>query len=334
MNITTPVGSSYQQHQPTRLVPFMSDSAAALVAPLLVYWVYSLFFHFLSKAEIPWVERYRIHDPEEMTKNKVSVKDVIQGVVFQQVLQTLLGLLVLEDEENSASAAIFNLDRISWAVSTALRTTHINQLIIAQFGMPAYMNALMNISSVLQSYIIPAFQFFVAMFILDGYQYFFHRLFHQNRFLYKHIHSYHHRLYVPYAFGALYNHPVEGFVMDSVGATLAFTLSGLPTKGAIFFFAFSTLKTVDDHCGYAFPWDPLQFMFGNNVAYHDIHHQPFGIKKNYSQPFFTWWDRLLNTYVATDRVYSSMSEKVQVKDKLNSSTEGSAISSQDKTKLS
>jgi sterol desaturase/sphingolipid hydroxylase (fatty acid hydroxylase superfamily) len=55
--------------------------------------------------------------------------------------------------------------------------------------------------------------------------------------------SYHHRLYVPYAFGALYNHPVEGFVMDSVGATLAFTLSGLPTKGAIFFFAFSTLKT-------------------------------------------------------------------------------------------
>lgn len=100
--------------------------------------------------------------------------------------------------------------------------------------------------------------------------------------------SYHHRLYVPYAFGALYNHPVEGFVMDSVGATLAFALSGLPTKGAILFFSFSTLKTgnaygkmshaprhfcthiwtelVDDHCGYAFPWDPLQFMFGNNVA--------------------------------------------------------------------
>jgi hypothetical protein len=28
---------------------------------------------------------------------------------------------------------------------------------------------------------------------------------------------------------------------------------------------------------------------------HDIHHQPFGIKKNFSQPFFTWWDRLLNS---------------------------------------
>ncbi|CAO3663743.1 unnamed protein product [Umbelopsis ramanniana] len=327
MNATTPVDTFFQQHQPTRLVPFMSDSASALVGPLLVYWVYSLFFHFLSKAEIPWVERYRIHDPEEMTKNKVSVKDVIQGVVFQQVLQTILGFLVLEGEESSATSSLLTLDRIGWAVSKALGSVHIKQLIIAQFGMPAYMDALLTISSILQSYVIPAFQFFIAMFILDGYQYFFHRLFHQNKFLYKHIHSYHHRLYVPYAFGALYNHPVEGFVMDSVGATLAFALSGLPTKGAILFFSFSTLKTVDDHCGYAFPWDPLQFMFGNNVAYHDIHHQPFGIKKNYSQPFFTWWDRLLNTYVSTDRVYNSVSEKAQLKDKLKGSTEASTISS-------
>lgn len=141
----------------------MSDSASALVGPILVYWVYSLFFHFLSKAEIPWVERYRIHDPEEMTKNKVSVKDVIQGVVFQQVLQTILGFLVLESEETSATSSLLALDRIVWAVSKVLGSVHIKQLIIAQFGMPAYMDTLLTISSILQSYIIPAFQFFVAM---------------------------------------------------------------------------------------------------------------------------------------------------------------------------
>ena len=43
------------------------------------------------------------------------------------------------------------------------------------------------------------------------------------------------------------------------------------------------------------PWDPMQIMFGNNVAYHDIHHQHFGIKKNFSQPYFTHWDSLLAT---------------------------------------
>jgi sphinganine C4-monooxygenase len=63
----------------------------------------------------------------------------------------------------------------------------------------------------------------------------------------------------------------------------------------MFFFTFSTIKTVDDHCGYALPWDPLQHVTGNNAAYHDIHHQSWGIKTNFSQPFFTFWDRVLGT---------------------------------------
>jgi sphinganine C4-monooxygenase len=33
----------------------------------------------------------------------------------------------------------------------------------------------------------------------------------------------------------------------------------------------------------------------NNAAYHDIHHQSWGIKTNFSQPFFTVWDRVLGT---------------------------------------
>lgn len=57
----------------------------------------------------------------------------------------------------------------------------------------------------------------------------------------------------------------------------------------------STIKTVDDHCGYAFPWDPLQKITANNAAYHDIHHQSWGIKNNFSQPFFIVWDRMMGT---------------------------------------
>jgi sphinganine C4-monooxygenase len=66
-------------------------------------------------------------------------------------------------------------------------------------------------------------------------------------------------------------------------------------RQGILFFVLSTFKTVDDHCGYALPWDPLQHITSNNAAYHDIHHQSWGIKTNFSQPFFTFWDRLLNT---------------------------------------
>lgn len=110
-----------------------------------------------------------------------------------------------------------------------------------------------------------------------------------------HWHARHHRLYVPYAYGALYNHPVEGFVLDTLGASLAYKASLMTPRYGMFFFVGSMMKTVDDHCGYSLPWDPLQRISSNNAAYHDIHHQSWGIKSNFSQPFLTFWDRSLGT---------------------------------------
>lgn len=110
-----------------------------------------------------------------------------------------------------------------------------------------------------------------------------------------HWHARHHRLYVPYAYGALYNHPVEGFLLDTAGAGLAYKVSFMSPRLGMWFFVGSMIKTVDDHCGYALPWDPLQHLTSNNAAYHDIHHQSWGIKSNFSQPFFTFWDSFLGT---------------------------------------
>ena len=131
--------------------------------------------------------------------------------------------------------------------------------------------------------------------VLDTWQYFLHRAMHINKFLYKHLHSVHHRLYVPYAFGALYNHPIEGFLLDTLGALLSESLAGLSVRQATFFFVVSTCKTVDDHCGYNLPFDPLQMFSGNTADYHDIHHQTIGIKSNFSQPWFVHWDVILGT---------------------------------------
>lgn len=96
---------------------------------------------------------------------------------------------------------------------------------------------------------------------------------HDNKWLYRHFHSWHHRLYVPYAYGALYNHPVEGFLLDSVGAVIAESVTRMNSRQALLLFVVSTLKTVDDHCGYRLPFDPLQIITSNNADYHDIHHQ-------------------------------------------------------------
>ncbi|KAJ4711337.1 sphinganine C4-monooxygenase 1-like [Melia azedarach] len=147
------------------------------------------------------------------------------------------------------------------------------------------------------SLLVLARQFVIAMLVMDTWQYFIHRYMHQNKFLYRHIHALHHRLVVPYAFGALYNHPIEGLLNDTIGGALSFLLSGMSPRVSIFFFSFATIKTVDDHCGLWLPGNFFQVFFKNNTAYHDIHHQLYGSKYNFAQPFFVMWDRILGTYM-------------------------------------
>ncbi|KAK4253039.1 hypothetical protein QN277_010874 [Acacia crassicarpa] len=143
---------------------------------------------------------------------------------------------------------------------------------------------------------IQILQIIIAMFVLDTCQYFVHRYMHQNKFLYRHVHSQHHRLLVPYAIGALYNHPLEG-LLDILGGAISYLVSGMTARTAVVFYCFSVIKTIDDHCGLWLPGNLFHLFFENNTAYHDIHHQLQGFKYNYSQPFFPIWDKLLGTFM-------------------------------------
>ena len=125
------------------------------------------------------------------------------------------------------------------------------------------------------------------MVVLDGWQYVWHRYMHHNRFLYRHINSWHHHLVVPYAFGSQYNHPIEGLLLDTLGGALAFVVSGMSPRASIFFFSLCTIKGVDDHCGLWLPGNVFHLCFWNNTAYHDVHHQLHGSRFNFSQPFNT-----------------------------------------------
>lgn len=103
-----------------------------------------------------------------------------------------------------------------------------------------------------------------------------------NPYLYRTIHSVHHRLSTNYSYGALYNHPLEGLLLDTIGGGLASLLTFMNPETACVFYILSTLKTVDDHCGYVWPWMRI---FGNHAGYHDVHHWNGGLKYNFSQPW-------------------------------------------------
>eukprot|EP01024_Parvocaulis_polyphysoides_P065424 TRINITY_DN7634_c0_g2_i3.p1 TRINITY_DN7634_c0_g2~~TRINITY_DN7634_c0_g2_i3.p1 ORF type:complete len:273 (-),score=7.77 TRINITY_DN7634_c0_g2_i3:274-1020(-) len=231
---------------------FFSYQFAALIAPILCYWIVGGIYELLDRLDC--LQQYRLHTKEEASKrNQVSKWKVVLMVFSQQVGQVILGLIIMDEEDNTRpNETVFDI----------------------------------------------ILQVIVGMLVMDGWQYTIHRLFHEVPALYKSIHSWHHQLYVPYAFGALFNHPLEGFLMDTAGAGLSFFVAGMSNKTAAFFFTFSTYKTLMDHCGYRWPINPMYPFFENNASYHDVHHQPYGIKKNYCQPYFTVWDRLFGSYEA------------------------------------
>lgn len=218
----------------------LSDKYTSIIAPVIGYWVFSLFFHFLD--QLPSLDKYRIHPPSELvSKNKVSVSQVIKAVIIQQVVQTALGVLVLDnvdefmsDNQHLHAMATYS-GYITFFLNLALGPS-LTSSVFAHFGA--------SITSFTYWWFVPAIQFAWACFIMDTHQYFLHRLFHMNKFLYRHIHSVHHRLYVPYAFGALYNHPIEGFLLDTCGALLAHAASFMSTRQSIVMFVFSTYKWV------------------------------------------------------------------------------------------
>nr|GEW46985.1 sphinganine C4-monooxygenase 1-like [Tanacetum cinerariifolium] len=80
------------------------------------------------------------------------------------------------------------------------------------------------------SILIQIVQVIIAMFVMDTWQYFVHRYMRISKFLYRHTHSQHHRLVVPYAIGALYNNPLEGLLLDTLGGAISFIISGMTAR--------------------------------------------------------------------------------------------------------
>ncbi|KAF7534416.1 hypothetical protein G7Z17_g13362 [Cylindrodendrum hubeiense] len=308
------------------LLSWISDFWLSLVVPVVVYWILSLTFHAIDVADI--FPQYRLHTPDEITKrNHATRYEVARDVILQQAIQVATGAVLALTEPPEMTGKV-DYDIAVWATrirlaqralptilgTLGLNTTAISKNLADSYPIlagavaggyypfltsataePVFAGWELKLAAAIYHILVPGVQFLVAIIILDTWQYFLHRLMHVNKWLYVHFHSRHHRLYVPYAYGALYNHPFEGFLLDTVGASLAFKATFMSLRQGIWFWSFSTIKTVDDHCGYSFPWDPLQLITSNNAAYHDIHHQHWGIKTNFAQPFFTFWDTLLNT---------------------------------------
>ena len=132
---------------------------------------------------------------------------------------------------------------------------------------------------------------------LDVYTYAVHRLMH-TRWLYRHVHSVHHRSRTPSALTAFSFHPVEWLLL---GLYVPLSLAAFDYHAvtlAVVFVLQGFLNTLP-HCGYELAprgWyeNPVSKLFATTF-YHDLHHQRTTC--NYGT-LTTLWDRLLGTIPA------------------------------------
>ncbi|KAH9851309.1 sphingosine hydroxylase [Lenzites betulinus] len=263
------------------LVDGVPDHIFALAAPVIAYWLLSGFFHSLDISGWKWLEKYRIHESAEIKSGNLATRgEVLVQVILQQVIQTGMGLIWL-----TPAAAGDSVDHLANMLKLAGPMSSFIERILGQ-ELSYHLLATRGAIGIYTLYwwAIPLVRLFIGIFLIDSWQYFLHRALHMNSYLYKKIHAQHHRLYVPYAYGTLYNHPLEGFLMDTLGSLIAERAAGLTPREATFLFVIAILKAVDIHCGYNFPWDPLQLVSANTANYHDIHHQVSALRDAATKP--------------------------------------------------
>lgn len=90
------------------------DNIVALAAPVVAYWTMSLFFHYIDMSNWTWLDKYRIHESDEVkSRNRATRSQVFWAVILQHTFQTLLGYYWLSNPpEISPSRCITEMEAV------------------------------------------------------------------------------------------------------------------------------------------------------------------------------------------------------------------------------
>lgn len=218
-NATLPPLPSYTLQSLPPLVPGIPDKYLTLVLPIVAYWGVSLVFHWIDERDL--FPQYRLHTPAEVLKrNHVSRWEVFRDVILQQIIQTAFGVVLgyFDDEavigredhdiavwaqrirlaQRALPAVLAVIGLNAQGIANNLASSHpmlsgalnggqynVFQNIASGDVVPAFASWELLAAKVIYHAVIPSFQFILAIFIVDTWQYFWHRAMHMNKWLYS-----------------------------------------------------------------------------------------------------------------------------------------------------
>ncbi|MBX7057976.1 MAG: sterol desaturase family protein [Leptospirales bacterium] len=132
-----------------------------------------------------------------------------------------------------------------------------------------------------------------AFAILDDFLFYcLHFAMHRSRWLYRKIHSVHHRFPTPIALSGNYMHPLE-YMLISLLVTIGPALIGAHVGVFWIWVVFRQWEAAEQHSGYDFPFNPMRLLpLYDGARYHDFHHSKFF--GNYSG-LLSWTDTVFGT---------------------------------------
>lgn len=203
------------------LVAFIPDFYLSLILPIAAYWVLSMVFHIIDIYDI-WPQ-YRLHTPAEILKrNHVSRYEVARDVIIQQVIQTATASLLALTEDPDMNGRE-EYDIAQWATRLRIAQRALPKLLglmgfnaaaisknvsvshpmiagalaggyypltmgldaAGGAAVPAFASWELIVAKAMYWYMVPIFQFALAIIIVDTWQYFLHRAMHMNKWLYS-----------------------------------------------------------------------------------------------------------------------------------------------------
>ena len=197
------------------LIEGISDNVLSIVLPTIVYAVAGGFFHLLDVYNL--FSKHRIHPSEdELKRNRVTKWQVLQAVVRYHIMQISIGLILnIGNGPPMVGDESCNINRIASVIS---RARNFVPMALAAIGIDAkgLANAIKGTSVglaqvlagdylvgksemrssgftdlelILAKFVVfvgvPAFQYLLALTVVDTWIYFTHRLCHVNKTLYR-----------------------------------------------------------------------------------------------------------------------------------------------------
>lgn len=160
-----------------------------------------LTFHYIDTNGL--LSKYKLHTPaEDLTKNRASKWDVIKFALIQQAAQCALGYYMADDQESTVphEQAIASwahlLTKMSMSHAPSVTSLPQNNSAVWFPANPVELEISgtktdqligwdVVIAKLIYWVLVPSFQYTAAMVLADTMQYFTHRFFHVNKWLYS-----------------------------------------------------------------------------------------------------------------------------------------------------